>query len=99
MRERPTKYQLGKIKRWWSCNNGEIWDDYLLARYIISHWHYEDLAKIEDGKLILDTEGFEGNEDIIKVLKKNKKSWDIHWILSDYTGHHEFQLFPFSIQT
>jgi hypothetical protein len=70
-----------------------------LLRLIENEWEYADMGgfkltgdKEKERKLVLNTFGWSGNEDIITALRTNFGFWSWFWEMSQKGGHYEFTI-------
>lgn len=79
-----TAIQLWSIKSWEDCEE--------LLKFIKTIWHWNDVyfKKTDEGKYLLSTGGWSGNEGIIKELAENRMFWMMSWESSMRGGHYVF---------
>lgn len=83
----PTEEELARIAAW-PVEDFLGWMDYIHSLWTLADWGWH----VEDGKYLISTAGWSGNEDIIEAMQKNTLLWVLHWQMSRRGGHYEFQM-------
>jgi len=84
----PTEECLDKIKNW-KIDNNNLRD---IMEFIKPVWKYADCGywMEENGKYLISTGGWSGNEEIIDYMHQNFLLWMLYWEQSRRGGHYIF---------
>ena len=83
----PTEEELAKIQNW-NVDDNNVSE---FMAFVKSVWWMPDWGWVEEnGKYMISTGGWSGNEDIIGAMMNNKIFWLMFWEQSRRGGHYIF---------
>lgn len=94
----PTETALEAVEKWhWIDAQG--WFDFIQSiwygRWKVKEEQHEIFKDRQVTRFYVSTDGWSGNESIIRAMEKNGMMWSLNWVQSRRGGHYIFELREF----